>query len=138
LPPSLTYPLTIKQPKTQADRLTTLLDKASKALLDEDFETALSLLQETASPNDPRVLNGSALALIGLKRFREAAVILERFLPTPEVARESLVPQTLAMVYFALGEDAKAQDILRKYLRPEQVGEVTTRLRLAGARARNR
>jgi hypothetical protein len=62
----------------------------------------------------------------------------ERLQPTPGMGSESLDPQTLAMVYFALGEDAKAQDVLKRHVRPEQMAEMSARLREAGLRARNR
>jgi hypothetical protein len=102
------------------------------------FEKALSFLRQAANPNHPTVIGGTTQALVGLKRFPEAASLLERFLSSEAPQLSPVAAQTLAMIYFANGEDGKAQDVLKKHLRPEQLSEASGRLKAAGARARNR
>jgi hypothetical protein len=111
---------------------------ADNALAHDDFEKALVYFRQATNPNNPTVIGGTINALIGLKRFQEAALTLERFLATEAPKPQPVAAQTLAMVYFALGDDAKAQEVLRKHLRPEQFSEASSRLKAAAAQARNR
>jgi hypothetical protein len=136
---SLSHRVTIRHATTAAELKTLLMARAYDALSRRDYSAALSLYQRSSDPDDPTVLDGMSRALVALKRFREAATVLERH-PTIRGVSGGASPvlTQLAMVYFALDEDQKAEEVLRRHLPAAAIPETVSILRAAGIRARTR
>lgn len=102
---------------------------ANEAMARRDYQRALTEYQKllAADPTDLEAAAGVGSALLRLGRYKEAAQTFERALPPTR--SDSLVPQELALAYLALGEEAQAEAILRRYYLPNVVPEIVAGLR---------
>jgi hypothetical protein len=126
--------LEVRAVKTSQERLSRDLAEARALMLRQDYAEALTIY-ERLDPNDLAVIDATASALISLRRFAEAAAVLERQLnATPDQNR--LVTQRLALMYYAMRQDAKAEELLRRRFPAKEVSATARRLKEAAEHQR--
>lgn len=85
-------------------------------------------------PTDPAGLAGLGLALVAARQFKEGAAVLESVLPSI-LDKRSLIPETLAYAYMALGDEANAARVLRLVVPESQLTSRLDRLRATAKRS---
>jgi hypothetical protein len=108
-------PLTILPIRDERDRRTFRHSEANYASARRDFNSAARQYRQllTDDPNDLDAVTGLGMTLVRLGRFADAVPLFERALPT--LGSHSRIPGELALAYVALGDEPKAEALLRRY-----------------------
>jgi hypothetical protein len=136
-------PIRFVVPHTAEDRRLSAYTRASQASAKGDYAGALRIYEQiiALTPNDAVALVGAGQILLRLHRFSEAVTMLERVVPSggkdlPRVNPENRAASTLVITYYALGQDAKAERLLQRMYRPDQMAEAIRNSKAAAARAK--
>jgi hypothetical protein len=137
-----TIPLSVGTPRTDRELVTVDLYEAGRAREQNDHEGALRIYQGLLAtrPNWTLVaLRGIAQSLLDLRRFAEAAATLERAVTLEDVNGGTYLPSAtlLAIAFFALGQDARAEAVVRMHQAPEAVADVIRTARSAAERLKS-
>jgi hypothetical protein len=108
-------PLTILPVRDERDRRTLRHSEANHASARREFNAAAQQFRQLLAddPDDLEAVAGLGLALVRMGRFADAVPLLERALPT--FGSHSRIPGELALAYIALGDEPKADALLRRY-----------------------
>lgn len=113
--------------------------EAGGAMMERDYTRALSEYRQMLALDsaDREALAGVGLALLNLRRFSEAATALEAVEARVKAHEDSLIHLDLAVAYFALGQDARAEALIRRRLTPGEVVPALEKLRERARRLRS-
>ena len=127
----------VRRPSGTADQKL-LEDRELSALRSRgDYAAILRIYDRrlAATPGDLNALGGRGYALLQLRRFPEAATALEPLVDmvARSPAADSFAPGWLALAYYAMGQDAKGEALIRRFTEPSSVAEAITRVKAAAA-----
>jgi hypothetical protein len=133
-----TVPLELREVRTAEEARTLESQEIFAAWQRGDHAEALRMYQARIArdPLDGGAHAGAGRELVSLGRLTEAAAAYERALALG--AEGPALPNHMITVYFALGDDARAMDMLRRYVPTADLQRAEGDLRQAGARLRAR
>jgi len=134
-----TVPVNVRSVRTVADLRRADEQAVSAALQRKDHAQALAIYQRmiARNPADAGAHAAAGTALVAMRRLPEAAAAFERSLGI-RVSADSIVPAQLAIVYFAMGDDARAVNTLRQHIPSNALQQIEKELRASAARLRVR
>jgi hypothetical protein len=122
-------PVTIRPIDTDTDRRLFQRNEAHHAMTQRQYRTALATYEQllASNPNDLEATAGVGMALLLSGRYAESVKFLERVLPP--LGQDSTVPRDLALAYVAVGDEAKAEALLRRYYTPNVISTIRNGIR---------
>ena len=121
--------LAVQEVTTAADRRLYHRVEAGAAMAARDYAKALAeyRLMTAQDPGDQEAIAGVGVALLRLRRFAEAAAVLESV--QSNAGADSLLHLDLALAYLALGQESRAEALIRRYVPGDVATDTLNRLR---------